>query len=51
MAVDWNAISDDDFRLAFRGLVERECPRELRFMRKQRPLFDEIAIWYQSRSN
>ena len=48
MAVDWNAISDDDFRLAFRGLVERECPRELRFMRKQRPLFDEIAIWYHA---
>jgi alkylation response protein AidB-like acyl-CoA dehydrogenase len=48
MATDWNALSDDEFRQAFRDLVERRCPVELRFMRKQRPLFDEVAVWYHA---
>lgn len=48
MATDWNAMSDDDFRAAFRDLVERRLPVELRFMRKQRPLFDEVAVWYHA---
>ena len=48
MATDWNAMSDDDFRAAFRDLVERRLPAELRFMRKQRPLFGEVAVWYHA---
>ncbi|BCH23881.1 acyl-CoA dehydrogenase family protein [Mesorhizobium sp. L-8-3] len=48
MARDWNALSDEDFRAAFRDLVERRLPAELRFMRKQRPLFDEVAVWYHA---
>lgn len=48
MATDWNALSDDDFRAAFRDLVKRRLPPELRFMRKQRPLFDEVAVWYHA---
>ena len=48
MATDWNALSDDDFRAAFRDLVERRLPPDLRFMRKQRPLFDEVAVWYHA---
>ena len=48
MATDWNALSDDDFRAAFRDLVERRLPADLRFMRKQRPLFDEVAVWYHA---
>lgn len=45
---DWNALSDEDFRQAFRELVETKCPRELRYMRKQRPLFNEVAEWYHA---
>lgn len=48
MATDWNAMADDDFRAAFRDLVARRLPPELRFMRKQRPLFDEVATWYHA---
>ncbi len=48
MARDWNALSDEDFRAAFRDLVERRLPAELRFMRNQRPLFDEVAVWYHA---
>ena len=48
MATDWNAMADDDFRAAFRDLVARRLPPELRFMRKQRPLFDEVAVWYHA---
>ena len=50
MATDWNTLSDEDFRRAFRDLVARECPPELRFMRKQRPVFDEVAVWYHALS-
>ena len=46
MAKDWNAVSDEEFRAAFRTIVEKHLPQELRFMRKQRPVFDEVAIWY-----
>ncbi len=45
---DWNALSDEDFRRAFRELVETKCPPGLRYMRKQRPLFDEVAEWYHA---
>lgn len=48
MAADWNVLSDEDFRRAFRELVETRCPTELRFMRKQRPLFNEVAPWYHA---
>ena len=48
MATDWNALSDDDFRRRFRALVEAKCPADLRYMRKQRPLFDEVATWYHA---
>lgn len=48
MARDWNALSDEAFRAAFRDLVDRRLPAELRFMRKQRPLFDEVAVWYHA---
>lgn len=48
MARDWNALSDEDFRAAFRDLVQRRLPAELRFMRNQRPLFDEVAVWYHA---
>lgn len=46
--MDWNALSDDAFRDAFHDLVERRLPADLRFMRKQRPLFDEVAVWYHA---
>jgi alkylation response protein AidB-like acyl-CoA dehydrogenase len=48
MATDWNAMPDAEFRAAFRDLVERRLPADLRFMRKQRPLFDEVAVWYHA---
>lgn len=48
MATDWNAMPDEDFRAAFRSLVGRRLPSELRFMCKQRPLFDEVAVWYHA---
>ncbi len=45
---DWNALSDEEFRRIFREWVAENCPKELRFMRKQRPLFDEVAVWYHN---
>ena len=48
MATDWNAVSDEEFRRAFRDLIDKECPADLRFMRKQRPVFDEVAVWYHA---
>ncbi|MDN2582095.1 acyl-CoA dehydrogenase family protein [Aquibium sp. ELW1220] len=47
-ATDWNALSDEAFREAFRDLVARRLPADLRFMRKQRPLFDEVSVWYHA---
>jgi alkylation response protein AidB-like acyl-CoA dehydrogenase len=46
MAEDCNALSDEEFRGRFRAWVEANCPQRLRNMRKQRPLFDEVADWY-----
>ena len=48
MAPDWNDISDVEFRATFRAWIDENCPAELRYMRKQRPLFDEVAVWYHA---
>jgi alkylation response protein AidB-like acyl-CoA dehydrogenase len=48
MQSDWNDLSDAEFRAAFRAWVEENCPADLRYMRKQRPLFDEVAVWYHA---
>jgi alkylation response protein AidB-like acyl-CoA dehydrogenase len=48
MQLDWNDLSDAEFRTAFRAWVEANCPADLRYMRKQRPLFDEVAVWYHA---
>jgi alkylation response protein AidB-like acyl-CoA dehydrogenase len=45
---DWNALPDEDFRRVFREWVNANCPQHLRFMRKQRPVFDEVADWYHA---
>jgi alkylation response protein AidB-like acyl-CoA dehydrogenase len=50
MQSDWNDLSDAEFRAAFRAWVEENCPADLRYMRKQRPLFDEVAVWYHALS-
>lgn len=48
MRTDWNALPDEEFRRIFRDWVDANCPAHLRFMRKQRPLFDEVAEWYHA---
>jgi alkylation response protein AidB-like acyl-CoA dehydrogenase len=48
MAADWNDIPDEEFRSAFRAWVDQNCPVHLRYMRKQRPLFNEVAEWYHA---
>ncbi len=48
MQQDWIALPDDEFRRIFRDWVDANCPAHLRFMRKQRPLFDEVAEWYHA---
>lgn len=45
---DWNALSDSEFRRIFRAWVDENCPQELRFMRKQRPVYEEVKGWYQT---
>jgi len=45
---DWNALPDEEFRRIFRAWVDENCPHHLRFMRKQRPVFDEVADWYHA---
>jgi alkylation response protein AidB-like acyl-CoA dehydrogenase len=45
---DWNALPDEEFRSIFRQWVDENCPQHLRFMRKQRPVFDEVADWYHA---
>ncbi|WP_245902500.1 acyl-CoA dehydrogenase family protein [Pararhodobacter marinus] len=45
---DWNALTDEEFRAIFRDWVDQNCPAHLRFMRKQRPVFDEVAEWYHA---
>lgn len=48
--VDWNSLSDQEFRQIFREWVQENCPQELRYMRKQRPVYDEVKDWYQALS-
>jgi alkylation response protein AidB-like acyl-CoA dehydrogenase len=48
MAFDWNDVSDEEFRATFRAWVDQNCPAHLRYMRKQRPLFEEVAEWYHA---
>jgi alkylation response protein AidB-like acyl-CoA dehydrogenase len=48
MQPDWNDLCDEEFRATFRTWVEENCPADLRYMRKQRPLFDEVAVWYHA---
>ncbi len=48
MAEDCNALSDEAFRRLFRDWVQANCPPHLRNMRKQRPLFGEVADWYRA---
>jgi len=48
METDWNDRPDEEFRAAFRAWVDDNCPSRLRYMRKQRPLFDEVADWYRA---
>ncbi|WP_120429960.1 acyl-CoA dehydrogenase family protein [Acinetobacter baylyi] len=48
---NWNALSDDEFRQIFRDWVLENCPESLRYMRKQRPLYEEVKEWYQALSN
>lgn len=48
MASDWNDIPDEEFRSIFRTWVDQNCPSHLRYMRKQRPLFNEVAVWYHA---
>ncbi|MEI5676815.1 MULTISPECIES: acyl-CoA dehydrogenase family protein [unclassified Mesorhizobium] len=48
MAADWNELPDEEFRKVFRSWVDENCPPHLRYMRKQRPLFDEVAEWYHA---
>ena len=50
MATDWNALSDEEFRGVFRAWVEENCPQQLRYMRKQRPVLAEVADWYRALS-
>jgi alkylation response protein AidB-like acyl-CoA dehydrogenase len=48
MMSDWNDIPDEEFRSVFRAWVDQNCPSHLRYMRKQRPLFDEVTQWYHA---
>ena len=48
MAEDCNTLSDEAFRQLFRTWVQDNCPPHLRNMRKQRPLFSEVADWYRA---
>ena len=48
MASDWNEIPDEEFRTVFRAWVDQNCPAHLRYMRQQRPLFNEVAEWYHA---
>lgn len=50
MSEDWNSLPDEEFRRIFREWVEENCPPELRFIRKQRPLYEEVKDWYQALS-
>lgn len=45
---DWNVLPDETFRQIYRDWIEANLPQHMRFMRKQRPLFDEVAEWYHA---
>lgn len=50
MQTDWNSLPDEEFREIFRDWVDDNCPAELRYMRKQRPVYEEVKDWYQALS-
>lgn len=41
---DWNAISDEAFRLEVAAFVESNCPKELRYL-DSRPRLSEVGAW------
>ena len=45
---DWNAMPDEEFRRFFRNWLIENCPQELLFMRKQRPLYEEVKVFYHN---
>jgi alkylation response protein AidB-like acyl-CoA dehydrogenase len=45
---DWNSLLDEEFRVLFREWVLENCPAELRYLRKQRPVYEEVKTWYQA---
>jgi alkylation response protein AidB-like acyl-CoA dehydrogenase len=45
---DWNSLPDEEFRTLFREWVLENCPAELRYLRKQRPVYEEVKTWYQA---
>jgi alkylation response protein AidB-like acyl-CoA dehydrogenase len=45
---DWNSLPDEEFRTLFREWVLQNCPAELRYLRKQRPVYEEVKTWYQA---
>jgi alkylation response protein AidB-like acyl-CoA dehydrogenase len=45
---DWNSLPDEEFRTLFRNWVLENCPAELRYLRKQRPVYEEVKTWYQA---
>lgn len=48
MSIDWNSLPDEEFRALFRSWVLENCPPELRYLRKQRPVYEEVRQWYQA---
>ncbi|CAM3770858.1 Isovaleryl-CoA dehydrogenase, mitochondrial [Pseudomonas reidholzensis] len=48
MSIDWNGLPDEEFRAVFRAWVLDNCPAELRYLRKQRPVYEEVEQWYQA---
>lgn len=48
MTLDCNSLPDEAFRTLFREWVLENCPTELRYLRKQRPVYEEVKVWYQA---
>lgn len=48
MSIDWNSLPDEEFRALFRSWVLENCPPELRYLRKQRPVYEQVRQWYQA---
>lgn len=48
MTLDCNSLPDEEFRTLFREWVLENCPAELRYLRKQRPVYEEVKVWYQA---